>query len=84
MKTDSKSKRGRLARASGARFELKVRAELENDGWTVTKWMNNIEARKIIPAKIFLSAIGSNSTNLTSGNIARETGISGIAARDTQ
>ncbi|MEK6760552.1 MAG: hypothetical protein AABX93_01365 [Nanoarchaeota archaeon] len=51
MKTDSKSKRGKLARASGARFELKVRADLEKDGWVVTKWMNNIDSGKIIPAK---------------------------------
>jgi len=51
MKVESKSKRGRLARASGARFELKVRADLESEGWILTKWMNNINSGKIIPAK---------------------------------
>ena len=51
MKVESKSKRGKLARASGARFELVVRADLEKDGWIVAKWMNNVDSGKIIPAK---------------------------------
>jgi len=28
------------------RFEAKVRAELENLGWSVSKWMNNIEFKE--------------------------------------
>ena len=53
MKTDSKSKRGKLARASGARFELKVRADLEKDGWILDKWTNNVdlETKKLVKAK---------------------------------
>jgi|TARA_Y100000310_G_scaffold319661_1_gene375200 hypothetical protein len=49
----SKSLMGKRSRAAGARFELKVRAELEEKGWTVTKWMNNVdfEKDKLIPAK---------------------------------
>ena len=53
MKTTSKSKRGKLARAAGARFELKVRADLENDGWILDKWTNNVdlELGKLVKAK---------------------------------
>lgn len=53
MKEISNSIRGKKSRASGARFELKVRNSLENDGWIVDKWMNNVdlEKRKLIKAK---------------------------------
>ncbi len=49
----SNSRRGKLNRAAGARFELKVRGELESQGWTVCKWMNNVdlENEKLISAK---------------------------------
>jgi hypothetical protein len=51
MKTESKSKRGRLSRAAGARFELKVRKNLEEDGWIVSKWMNNFSENKLVASK---------------------------------
>ena len=53
MKTSSKSKRGKLARAAGARFELKVRADLEKGGWILDKWTNNVdlETKKLVKAK---------------------------------
>ena len=38
-----RSKRGKKSRAAGARFELKVRKDLEKNGWTVAKWTNQIE-----------------------------------------
>lgn len=38
--------RGKKARASGARFELKVRKDLESKGWIVSKWMNQVEFEK--------------------------------------
>ena len=46
-------KRGRLSRGQGARFELKVRGELEAQSWIMDKWTNNVdlEANKIIKAK---------------------------------
>jgi len=52
-KVVSKSKRGKLARAAGARFELKVRADLENTGWIVSKWMNTIDLqeKKLVKVK---------------------------------
>ena len=36
-------KTGKKNRAAGARFELKVRKDLEFKGWIVSKWMNNVE-----------------------------------------
>lgn len=54
---DKNSIRGKKSRAAGARFELKVRAELEKLGWTVSKWMNTVELDKeegigkLVPAK---------------------------------
>ena len=38
-----KKKQGRLNKAAGARFELKVRADLEGKGWFVSKFQNNVE-----------------------------------------
>jgi len=38
-----KKKQGKRNRAAGGRFELKVRKELESEGWIVDKWSNNVE-----------------------------------------
>lgn len=67
-KKGDNSERGKKARASGARFELKVRADLEGLGWFVSKWMNTVEYEKdgnigkLVPAKRkynpFLKALG--------------------------
>ncbi|HED06256.1 MAG TPA: hypothetical protein ENI61_06205 [Ignavibacteria bacterium] len=48
-----KVKQGKQNRVSGLKFELKVRKDLEEKGWIVSKWNNNIdlENNKIIPAK---------------------------------
>ncbi|HKL24054.1 MAG TPA: hypothetical protein VJ912_01830 [Candidatus Nanoarchaeia archaeon] len=47
------SKQGKKNRAAGVRFEYKVRADLEEKGWLVDKWMNNIdfEQGKVVIAK---------------------------------
>lgn len=52
-KKKSEVKKGRRSRGAGARFELKVREEMEARGWILTKWMNNIdlENNKIVSAK---------------------------------
>jgi len=42
-KKKSEVKRGKKARASGTKFENKVREDLEKKGWTVAKWTDNIE-----------------------------------------
>ncbi len=49
----SKSAQGKKNRAAGARFELKVRGELERQGWILDKWTNNVdlEEGKLIKAK---------------------------------
>ena len=44
--TDYK-KQGKANRAAGARFELKVRKDLEDKGWIVSKWMNNVEILEV-------------------------------------
>jgi len=35
-------KQGKRNKATGARFELKVRKDLESKGWIVSKWQNNV------------------------------------------
>lgn len=53
QKKKSEIKKGSKSRGAGARFELKVREEMESRSWILTKWMNNVdlEKGKIIVAK---------------------------------
>ena len=53
QKKKSKMKRGSKSRAHGGQFELRVRRDLEDKGWIVDKWSNNvdIEDRKVVPCK---------------------------------
>lgn len=44
-----KKKQGKKNRASGAKFELEVRKDLERQGWIVSKWQNNVEFMPDIP-----------------------------------
>lgn len=46
-------KRGKRNKTRGAIFENKVRMDLEEKGWIVTKWMNTVdfEKDKVAPAK---------------------------------
>ena len=41
--TEERRKIGRLSRAAGQRFEVLVRRDLEEKGWIVDKWTNNLE-----------------------------------------
>ncbi len=45
--------RGKKSRAAGSRFELKVRKDLEEKKWIVSKWMDNVDIdnNTLIPAK---------------------------------
>ena len=43
MKDENKVKRGKTSRAAGAAFELRVRKDLEDKGWIVDKWSNQVE-----------------------------------------
>ena len=57
MIKSEKSTIGKKSRAAGQRFESKVRKDLEEKGWIVTKWMNTVDCDsegkigKLIPAK---------------------------------
>ena len=53
QKKKSKIKQGKLSRGQGARFELKVRDEMESQGWIMDKWTNNVdlEYNKLVKAK---------------------------------
>ena len=53
LKKKSNVKKGRISRAAGSRFELKVRNDLESKGRIVDKWTNNfdLEKKKVTPAK---------------------------------
>jgi hypothetical protein len=42
----NKKTQGKKNRESGARFERKVRADLESKGWIVDRWTNNVEFDK--------------------------------------
>jgi len=46
LKNPKNIERGKKSRAAGARFELKVRKDLETKGWIVDKWSNNLEYPK--------------------------------------
>lgn len=52
-KSSKKSETGKKSRARGQRFEAKVRQNLEELGWIVSKWTNTVdyEKNKIAPAK---------------------------------
>ncbi len=52
-KSKTKVKQGKQSKSSGARFELKVRENLESMGWIVDKWSNNfdLDSSKVVMAK---------------------------------
>ncbi len=51
QKKKSNVERGSMSKSSGGAFELKVRKDLEEKGWIIDKWSNNLEGGKIIPSK---------------------------------
>jgi len=65
FKMTDKKIQGKKARAAGARFELKVRADLEKKGWIVDKWSNNVEfniemqgiSNQIIPDEVVVGKL---------------------------
>jgi hypothetical protein len=48
QKDPTKVKKGRVSKAQGNAFELRVREDLEEKGWVVDKWTNNVEFIKEI------------------------------------
>jgi len=51
MKDETKQKRGKISRAQGNAFETRVREDLEEKGWIVNKWNNQIIDGKLVKAK---------------------------------
>ncbi len=51
MEKVNKTKQGRINRAAGQRFEIKVRNDLESDGWIVIKNPNNVIENKFTKGK---------------------------------
>jgi hypothetical protein len=47
METQERRKLGKKTRAQGKAFEIRVRHDLEKQGWIVDKWSNNVEFEKI-------------------------------------
>lgn len=46
-------KKGKKSRSSGSQFEARVRKDLEEKGWIVDKWSNNVDLDdgRVVPAK---------------------------------
>lgn len=51
MKNPIKVKQGKQSRAHGKAFELRVRADLEEKGWIVDRWNNQVEFIDVINTK---------------------------------
>ena len=53
QKKKSKITKGKKSKSAGVQFEARVRKDLEDKGWVVDKWSNNIDLieEKLIPAK---------------------------------
>jgi len=53
LKKKSKIKKGKKSKSAGIQFEARVRSDLEEKGWIVDKWSNNVdlERGRVVPAK---------------------------------
>lgn len=62
LKEKKKVRMGSVSRAAGATFELRVRKDLEEKGWIVDKWTNNIDLEKgeMVAAKRKMRFINTN------------------------
>ena len=69
QKKTSNIKRGSVSKSSGGAFELRVRKDLEEEGWIVDKWSNNVDMMegKIIPAKRVFRKFNANMGVMTIG-----------------
>lgn len=90
METETKRKIGKKGRAAGKRFELKVRDELEKEGYIVTKWGNQVDLvnNKLIAAKSKYNPFLKRTINEGSGfpdfliyNYGIETEVNGVEAK---
>jgi hypothetical protein len=67
LKEKVKIKRGSKGRAAGGQFELRVRKDLEEKGWIVDKWSNNVDCEKIAPCKRVFKPFGPGKGVMTIG-----------------
>ncbi len=67
MKDPKKVSMGKKSRKSGADFERRVRKDLEEKGWIVSKWMNNVDFEQDYTGNEFSEA-------LKKGNLKAEDG----------
>lgn len=69
LKKKTNIKRGTKSKSSGSQFELRVRKDLEEKGWIVDKWSNNldIEGGKIVPCKRVFKRFSANKGVMTIG-----------------
>lgn len=69
LKKKSKIEKGKRSKAKGGIFELRARKDLEEKGWTVDKWSNNLdlESGKIHPAKRRFARFNSSMGVMTIG-----------------
>jgi len=65
----SEEKRGRESRAKGGQFEVRVRHDLEEKGWIVDKWSNNVDLEndKVVPCKRVFKRFGVGKGVMTIG-----------------
>lgn len=67
QKKKSNIKRGSTSKAAGGQFELRVRKNLEEKGWIVDKWSNNLNDGKMVPAKRIFRKFNANMGVMTIG-----------------
>ena len=69
LKKKSNIKRGSISKSTGGIFELRVRKDLEEKGWIVDKWSNNVdlEAEIMGPAKRIFRKFNANMGVMTIG-----------------
>ena len=69
LKKKSNIRKGSKSRSGGGQFELRVRKDLEEKGWIVDKWSNNLDldVGKIHPAKRRFARFNKNMGVMTIG-----------------
>lgn len=63
MVNEEFKKRGKSNRARGKAFELRVRADLEKDGWVLDKWTNQVVFGVMKGKKVFKGETEGQDTN---------------------
>lgn len=69
LKEKKKVVMGKVSKAAGGQFELRTRKDLEEKGWIVDKWTNNIDLEKdeLVAAKRKMRFINHNMRFMTLG-----------------